>query len=55
MLPATMECLHQCRRCGIIYGCNNNKKRCSQPFGSGYCGVCSSPAATTVNFMTIIN
>jgi hypothetical protein len=48
MLPA-MECLHQCKRCGVIYDCNGEK--CGQPFGIGYCQVCSSPAA--MNLMAI--
>ncbi|HEU4606268.1 MAG TPA: hypothetical protein VFS46_08540 [Nitrososphaera sp.] len=40
-----MQCLHQCKKCGVIYGCSGEK--CSQPFGSGYCHVCSSPSATS--------
>lgn len=46
-----MECLHQCRRCGTVYDCSS--ERCSQPFGSGYCQVCSLPAA--MNFMAMPN
>jgi hypothetical protein len=46
-----MECLHQCRRCGIVYDCSSEK--CGLPFGSGHCKVCSSPAVT--NFMAMAN
>ncbi|HEX2614810.1 MAG TPA: hypothetical protein VHL10_04905 [Nitrososphaera sp.] len=47
------ECLHQCKRCGTVYDCEAD--RCGQPFESGYCKICASPAAIAMNFVPMAN
>jgi hypothetical protein len=45
------HCVHQCRRCGVVYGCGEEK--CSQPFDSGYCNVCSPATVEPMNYLSL--
>jgi hypothetical protein len=52
-LPVLPECLHQCKRCGTVFDCEAGT--CGQPFESGYCKICASPAAIAMNFVPMAN
>jgi hypothetical protein len=47
-------CMHQCKRCGVLYSCV--EANCGYPFDSGYCNICSPIAieiTTTTSYATL--
>jgi len=44
---AIKVCLHQCKRCGVVYECNIEK--CGSPFEQSNCKICLFPSAAAVS------